>query len=295
MLFYDPKLVKDANQLTFADTEDQKKLDSQGQTFQIIPTQNQALLEFQNVHIVDKQLNQTLSNISFSLNPGDNLIILGPEGSGKVLLLDLITGKRKPEKGRVTFLGEDIHKKGEDALSIYHSCLGFISYNFGLVNNLNVLENVLLPLRYHSRISDALLKERAMVFLKRYNLEKKALSRPQRLSHSENLRVAFVRAIIAQPMLILMDHALASQCPIALAKFIEIAEEDLEKNHISFLLTTFEHSVFQKYAQKYILLYDGEIVFQGMADDIQNSENKYLQQYLNHPLNGPMTPFDSHR
>ena len=249
------------------------------------------VLEFENVSVKDEISKEEIKNVSFKLAAGENLVILGPEGSGKRLVLELVTGQRLADSGTVKFLGNSLSEKSQEDWQVYRSCLGLVSKNYGLINNLNVLDNVCLPMRYHSKLSDAEINDRAYQFLLKYMLFDQRNTRPPSLTENEKLRVAFVRALISQPLLFVIDHSLSAHCPLAVAKFLELARDDFENPLITYLVSTYDQRKLSSQPQKYMLFYEGQVVFSGSLSDIENSENPFLRQYLAHPLFGPMRPF----
>ena len=248
-------------------------------------------VEFSDVSIIDEHHGKSLSKLNFTLEKGENLVILGPEGCGKDLILDLLIGKRAPDTGTVRVNNEIIHDKDQDSLETYRSKVGYVSFNYGLINNLTVLENILLPLRYHTRMSEEDLIEKAMTFLLKYRIDHKSNQRPQMLTYNETLRIAFIRALITDPELLLLDNALGGQCPLGLAKFMELAHVDIEAHHGSFILATFEAGYFYNYADRFMLLYKGENVFDGPVEELTAAANPYVRQYLYDRLKGPMDSF----
>ena len=255
------------------------------------PFKNRIMIRFENVSYQDAHGGESLRNLSFEMNQGENLILLGPEGAGKSLIIELITRLKEPDSGRIYFYGNDIHQKNEEEMQIYRSCIGLISQNFGLINNLNVIDNIALPLQYHTKLKEKEVRNRAHQFLLKYMLFEQKETRPQLLTKNEKLRVAFARALIGQPMLVIIDHALSAQCPLALAKFLELAEDDISNQQVSLLSASFENRKLSSQSQRYILMHNGEKVFEGDEIELQDSTNPYLRQYISHPLHGPMRPF----
>lgn len=244
------------------------------------------IIQFQNVSIYNETINENLYDISFNLNYGENLAIFGPEKSGKDLIMPLIVGKIFPDSGGVYFNNMDIHDKTRDELETIRKKIGYVTGNSGLVNNLSVKENIMLPLRYHTSMNENSMNERADELIKSYDLEHCANDRPQGLAASEKLRAAFARALVLKPIIILMDNALEGQCPIALAHFLDIAKKDIAKENISFIITTYNPIMVKKFITRFIMINEGKIVYEGNSLDY--SFNPYVNQYIRNPLNGPI-------
>lgn len=249
------------------------------------------IVRFDEVSLYYPGAGTRIHRLSFTLEKGQNLVILGPEGAGKNMVLDILIGKAFPDSGEVYVDGKKLTRMEGRDLAEYRKKLGYLSYNFGLINNLSVQENILLPLRYHTNYNEETLQEIAIDFLARYHLIVKRNMRPQFLTYNEALRLIFIRALIRNPDLILMDNALGGQCPLGLAKFMELAEGDIEKHHGSFILASFDPGQFYRYADRFMLLYNGEIVFDGTPEELKTTDNPFVRQYLYHPLEGPMKHF----
>lgn len=244
------------------------------------------VIQFNQVSSFNEYEDEQITDISFSLDHGKNLAIFGPEKSGKDLILPLIVGKIKPLKGTVYFDNLDMHEKSRDELETIRKRIGYVTGNSGLLNNLSVKENIMLPLRYHTSLDETKMSERTDELIELYNLNHCALDRPQKLTSGERLRAAFARALILKPFIILMDNALEGQCPVSLAHFMDIAQKDIAKNNISFIITTYNPTMIKKHVTRFMMMNAGTIVFEG--NSIDHTFNSYVNQYIHNPLSGPI-------
>ncbi len=251
------------------------------------------LIEFNNVSFHDPNSGYSLKNVSFSLRQGENLILLGPEGSGKELIVSLVTAKLFAQQGAVLFHGRNIAQFSEEEIETMRSRIGYVSYTFGLINNMNVFDNIALPLRYHTSLQEKQIKQKIEPYLEKYELSRKYNLRPQMLNESEKLRAAFIRALVAEPEILLVDHVLDAQCPLATARFIDIATEDIFNRNVSFILTAYRPQFFFSKDNRYLVFYRGRMVFSGTGAELMATNNPYVQQYLQTPLMGPMRSFYS--
>ncbi|MDH5717236.1 MAG: ATP-binding cassette domain-containing protein [Spirochaetia bacterium] len=245
-------------------------------------------VSFENVFYFEKNNNISLKDISFNVPAGKSLIIFGPENSGKETIIDLIIAKKKAQSGLVQIWGKSLDSEAEDFVESMRTCIGFISQNFGLINNLSVRENILLPLRYHTVLNESGLQSLVSRYLKKYSITEKADLRPQLLSYSEKLKTAFARAVITKPQLVLIEDALNAQCPLETANFIKFIKEEIENFSVSFIITAYNPKQFFGLNASYILMHEGEIMFYGSEDELKFSQNPYVEQYLYSPLQGPM-------
>ena len=145
-----------------------------------------------------------LHELSLELNKGDSLAIVGSSGSGKSTLLGLLAGLDLPSSGEVTLAGQALSTLDEDQRArIRAEHVGFVFQSFKLLDSLNALENVMLPLELDGR-KDA--RERARHLLERVGLGQRLTHSPRQLSGGEQQRVALARAFAPRPMLILADE-----------------------------------------------------------------------------------------
>ncbi|MCS6984007.1 MAG: ATP-binding cassette domain-containing protein [Leptospiraceae bacterium] len=249
------------------------------------------IIRFEHVTYYSRDEKYGVYDFSLTISPGSLVMVLGPEGSGKSLLLSLILAKALPKKGKLYFRGQDISLFNERQLEIMRSQIGVVSHNYGLINNLSVLDNIALPLRYHARTAEHELTEKIMRYLSKFAMEEKAQVRPQVLSESEKLRVAFLRALLLEPAIILMEEALEGKCPLATSKFMELALEELNRHSITLLATGYHPLPMLPENTKFLLMYEGRPVFLGNKHEFFESPNPYVVQYLKNPLHGPMKSF----
>ncbi len=145
-----------------------------------------------------------LHEVSFSVEPGDSLAILGASGSGKSTLLGLLAGLDVPSSGTVYLDGVDIFSFDEDERARLRGRLaGFVFQSFQLLPALTALENVMLPLELHGA-SDA--RDRATAALQRVGLAARLSHLPKHLSGGEQQRVAMARAFVVQPKILFADE-----------------------------------------------------------------------------------------
>jgi lipoprotein-releasing system ATP-binding protein len=151
-----------------------------------------------------------LRGLSFTLEPGETLAVLGPSGSGKSTLLHLLGTLERPTAGRVTLAGRDLHALPEPELArLRNASIGFVFQDSYLLPQYSVLENVLLPtLAFHRRWGEA--APRAAELLTRVGLGERLRHRPAELSGGERQRAALARALLHRPTLLLCDEPTGS-------------------------------------------------------------------------------------
>ena len=199
-----------------------------------------------------------LSNVSFEIKDGEFVAIMGPSGCGKSTLLNILGLLDNPTSGSYELLGKEVGGlKEKDRTKFRKGNIGFVFQSFNLIDELNVYENVELPLRYLS-ISASERKQRVNDILKRMNISHRAGHFPQQLSGGQQQRVAIARAVISNPKLILADEPTGNLDSKNGKEVMNLLSE-LNKEGTTIVMVT--HS--QKdaaVAQRTIDLFDGKIV-----------------------------------
>lgn len=250
------------------------------------------ILRFENVWYSSAESKDHVDNVSFALRRGEGLLISGPEGSGKSQIMGLIMAKYRPTQGHIYHDGVNLLEHGEVDVEKLRFTVGYVTQTSGLINNLSVVENIVLPLRYHTEMKDDELFATAEFWIERYELEHKKTTRPVGLSASEAVRVALIRALIVEPRILLLDAVVDGLCPLASRRILELLFEDIHLRRIGYIISTYHPTIFEGRDMQFMLLYRGDIVFQGKLADIKNAENMFLEQYRQYKTTGPMRAFN---
>ena len=199
-----------------------------------------------------------LNNVSFEINDGEFVAIMGPSGCGKSTLLNILGLLDNPTTGSYELLGKEVaNLKEKDRTKFRKGNIGFVFQSFNLIDELNVYDNVELPLRYLN-ISASERKEKVTTILKRMNISHRAQHFPQQLSGGQQQRVAIARAVVSNPKLILADEPTGNLDSKNGREVMELLKE-LNSEGTTIVMVT--HS--QKdaaCAQRTINLFDGKIV-----------------------------------
>lgn len=149
---------------------------------------------------------RALDCINFSVEQGEFLSIMGPSGSGKSTCMNMIGCLDRPSSGIVKINGKETAKMSEKELAVLRNkTIGFVFQQYHLLAGLNILENVMLPLRYQ-KVEKSKRIKKAKEALKKVGLEERFLHRPNELSGGQKQRVAIARAIVTEPNIILADE-----------------------------------------------------------------------------------------
>lgn len=200
---------------------------------------------------------RALQNINFKINEGELIAITGPSGCGKSTLLNVIAGLIKSNEGSILFKGEDILKWSNTDISEYRNKnIGYIMQNFGLINSLSIIKNVLLPIKKAKERKEK--KKIALSRLKSLGILEKEKSYPHELSGGQRQRVAIARALMNNPKVILADEPTGS-LDLKNSQMIMDILKDINKNGTTVLLVTHQKELADQ-CDRYIELEDGRII-----------------------------------
>ncbi len=201
---------------------------------------------------------QVLKNISFKVDKGEFLAIMGSSGSGKSTMMNILGCLDNQYEGRYILDGIDISKSTENELSeIRNKKIGFIFQSFNLLPRLTALENVELPLVYSS-IPKEERHKRANELLEMVGLKDRTHHRPNELSGGQRQRVAIARALVNNPSIILADEPTGNLDSKSEGEIIEILQK-LNKMGKTIVIVTHEPSI-GEIAERKIVFKDGEII-----------------------------------
>ena len=201
---------------------------------------------------------QVLKNISFKVDKGEFLAIMGSSGSGKSTMMNILGCLDNQYEGKYILDGIDISKSTENELSeIRNKKIGFIFQSFNLLPRLTALENVELPLIYSS-VPQEERHKRANELLEMVGLKERTHHRPNELSGGQRQRVAIARALVNNPSIILADEPTGNLDSKSEAEIIEILQK-LNKMGKTIVIVTHEPNI-GEIAQRKIVFKDGEII-----------------------------------
>ena len=199
-----------------------------------------------------------LNHVSLHVNPGEFVAIMGPSGCGKSTLLNIIGLLDNPSEGEYYFNTQEVgHLKEKQRTQVRKGNIGFVFQSFNLIDELNVYENVELPLIYLKKKAGEK-KELVNHILDRMNISHRAKHFPQQLSGGQQQRVAIARAVVAGPKLILADEPTGNLDSKNGAEVMNLLTELTQEGTTIIMVTHSQHDA--SYAHRIINLFDGQIV-----------------------------------
>ena len=200
---------------------------------------------------------KALDNISFSVNKGEFIAIIGPSGSGKSTLLHILGGVDKPTSGKVFMNDQDIYVQNDEQLAIFRRRqVGLIYQFYNLIPILNVVENITLPLKLDGRKVN---EERVNELLELLGLAERRKHLPSQLSGGQQQRVSIGRALINAPALVLADEPTGNLDSKSSQEIIGLLKHSNKKYGQTLIVITHDENIALQ-ADRIIRIADGQIV-----------------------------------
>jgi phospholipid/cholesterol/gamma-HCH transport system ATP-binding protein len=233
---------------------------------------------------------QVLAGIDLDIEKGETVVVLGPSGTGKSVLLKHLIGLMTPDAGSIEVDGRDIVGLGERALDEVRKGFGMLFQSGALFDSLTVGENVGLGLREHARLDDAEIRRRVSERLEWVGLKGVEDMRTSSLSGGMRKRVGLARAIAMDPATILYDEPTTGLDPI-MADVINRLIRDLQRRlGVTSVVVTHDMRSAYHVGDRLALLHDGRLRFVGTPDAIRASADPLVRQFIEGTSEGPIQP-----
>jgi len=234
------------------------------------------MLEVKNLTKVYDDGTVALRNVSFTVEDGDFLIIIGLSGSGKSTLLRCINRLVEPTEGQIIWNGQDITGANQTELRHFRRKIGMIFQQFNLVKRSKVITNVISGRLGYVNQWGSLFhrfpqedRERAYKVLERIGIADQAQKRADELSGGQQQRVGIARALMQEPEMILADEPVASLDPVLAHSILQHLEDLNQEDDMTILCSLHYLDLVQRYASRVIGLRAGEIVYRGTRAEIR--------------------------
>ncbi len=222
-----------------------------------------------------------LKGVSFNLEKGETLVVMGGSGSGKTVLLRIIDGLLQPDSGTVVLFDQHIEHLTEEALLPIRRRLGYVFQGAALFDSLTVEENVGFPLREHTHLPPREIHERVVHFLSLVGLDGKVLPQlPSELSGGMRKRVGIARALIGEPEVLLFDEPTAGLDPTNSKMVGELISELGSGVCDTAIVVTHDLELTKTVADRVAVLIEGRFAAVGALDDVLGSRDARVQAFL---------------
>ena len=231
---------------------------------------------------------RVIDDISFQIDRGETLVIMGGSGCGKSTLLRHIVGVMKPNSGSVKIFGEEITTMNEREVAEVRRRFGMLFQSGALLASLTVGENVALPLFQHTSLKPDEIEEIVSRKLQMVGLTGFENLKPAEISGGMKKRVGLARALALDPELLFSDEPTSGLDPIMTAVVDKLTLELTRESGMTAVVVTHDMTSAFRIATRMIMLNHGKIIAQGTPDEIRASPNPEVQQFINGEADGPV-------
>jgi phospholipid/cholesterol/gamma-HCH transport system ATP-binding protein len=235
-----------------------------------------------------------LDNVSMVVPRGAIMVMLGPSGTGKSVMLRCLVGLMKPDAGRIHVFGEDITSLDENRsadrkrLFALRRRFGMLFQDGALFDDMSVGDNVAFPMRQHTSWRDGEIQTKVEENLARVGLAGKSKLMVSELSGGMRKRAAFARAIALRPDIILCDEPSSGLDPVMSATLDDLIIELHQELGITFIVISHDTAEARKIATVIGLLYQGKLQAFGPAKQVLNSNQDHVKQFFSRDTQGPI-------
>jgi len=224
---------------------------------------------------------EILHSVSLDVYEGETLVIMGGSGSGKTTMLNTLLGLVRPTSGYVRLLGKDLYAIDGVEQTKIRQKMGVAFQGGALFTSMNVLENIMLPLREHTVLDETTMQIMARLKMEVVNLSGFDNLMPAELSGGMIKRAAFARAIVMDPRVLFCDEPSAGLDPVVASAIDDLIINLRDAMGMSIVVVTHELDSAFKIADRICVLDQGNILMAGSVDEVRASSNQRIQNLLN--------------
>jgi phospholipid/cholesterol/gamma-HCH transport system ATP-binding protein len=251
------------------------------------PTGVPDAIEFIDVHKAFGR-NKILKGLNLGLPEGKISMILGPSGTGKSVCIKHMVGLLYPDDGDVLVHGESVPNLRDEELFEMRKKFGVLFQDGALFGSMNLLDNVAFPLRQHTDRSEEEIMSVVNARLAEVGLTDAGDKMPNELSGGMRKRAGFARALVLDPDIVLFDEPDSGLDPVRTALLCELIQEIHEENGGAYTVITHDIMSARRVAEYIAVLWRGRIVEAGPAEELFNSDNDFVRQFLSGSAQGPL-------
>jgi phospholipid/cholesterol/gamma-HCH transport system ATP-binding protein len=221
-----------------------------------------------------------LEDVSFFVNPGETLCILGRSGVGKSVSLQILMGFLKPDQGTVLVAGQDISGLSEREMQAVRRKVTMVFQNGALFDSISVGENVAFPLRERRTMEEDQIRQVVKGLLEMVGVAGMEDLLPSDLSTGMKRSVAIARALAAQPSAVLYDEPTTMVDPLMAHLLGDLIQRLKVQLHLTSIVVTHDMRFAQKLADRVVFLHEGKARFFGTIEEMRSSQDPVLQEFL---------------
>jgi phospholipid/cholesterol/gamma-HCH transport system ATP-binding protein len=226
--------------------------------------------------------------IDVDIARGKVTAIMGPSGTGKTTLLRIIGGQWRPSAGAVEFDGVNVHRESRRGLYALRKRMSLLFQNGALLTDLSVFENVAFPLREHTRLPEAAIRDIVLMKLEAVGLRGARDLYPEELSGGMSRRVALARAIALDPEMVMYDEPFTGQDPISMGVLMRLIRSLNQSLGITSVIVSHDVDEVLTIADYAYVVSGGQVLARGTPAELRASQLEYVQQFLQGRPDGPV-------
>jgi len=213
---------------------------------------------------------------------------MGPSGTGKTTLLQLITRQLSPDRGQIIVAGDDVAKMSISELYKMRRRFGMLFQNGALLTDMSVFENVAFPLREHTKLSESLIRNVVLMKLQAVGLRGAAYMMPAQLSGGMARRVALARAIVMDPAVLIYDEPFVGLDPISMGVIAELIQQMNDALGITSIVVSHDVREIAEVADYSYVIADGHVAASGRPDELRDEPSELVRQFMLGLADGPV-------
>jgi phospholipid/cholesterol/gamma-HCH transport system ATP-binding protein len=229
-----------------------------------------------------------LNGLNLGLPDDQISMVLGPSGTGKSVLIKHIVGLLYPDSGDVLVHGESVPNMTDDELFEVRKKFGLLFQDGALFGSMNIFDNVAFPLRQHTDKGEDEISEICTRRLREVGLAEAHFKMPNELSGGMRKRAGFARALVLDPAIVMFDEPDSGLDPVRTALLCELIREVHEENGGCYMVISHDLGTARRIADFIAVLWKGKIVESGPKEELFNSPNEFVSQFLNADVDGPL-------
>lgn len=230
-----------------------------------------------------------LRGVNLKVEEGKILALIGGSGKGKSVLLKLVIGLIKPDRGKILIDNQDISKLGGKFLKQLKERFGVVFQGGALFDSLTVFDNVAFPLREKTRMKTSEIRDAVLRELARVGLSGEENKYPAEISGGMKKRVALARCLVMNPEIVLFDEPTTGLDPLIGKAIHKMIRECQKSFNFTAIIVTHEIPAIFSMVDRVAMLYDGKIIFSGTPEEINSSKDPVIHQFIHGELEGPIS------
>jgi phospholipid/cholesterol/gamma-HCH transport system ATP-binding protein len=232
---------------------------------------------------------EVLRGVSLKVEYGQTLALIGGSGKGKSVLLKHIIGLARPDRGKVLIDNQDISRLRGKPLKRLKERFGIVFQGGALFDSMTVFDNVAFPLREKTRMKAPLIRDTVFKELARVGLSDAGNKYPAEISGGMKKRVALARCLVMKPEIVLFDEPTTGLDPLIGKAMHELIRACQKSLNFTAIIVTHEIPAIFSLVDRVAMLYNGKIIAMGTPDEIKNSKDPVIHQFIHGELEGPIS------